>query len=66
MYTWPILDAVPLEYFYSKIANNFQGWMNEIDIYDPETYHITMTRSVYVKLEGKIDLLLRCYHRVLI
>lgn len=28
--------------------------MNEIDSYDPEHYHISMTRSVYVRLEGSI------------
>ncbi|KAL9908239.1 uncharacterized protein ACN427_004004 isoform 2-T5 [Glossina fuscipes fuscipes] len=37
-----------------KTVKSYEGWMNEIDIYDPETYHITMTRSVYVKLEGSI------------
>lgn len=26
--------------------------MNEINNYDPNNYHISMTRSVYIKLEG--------------
>ncbi|KAL8163873.1 UNVERIFIED_CONTAM: Testis-expressed protein 2 [Gekko kuhli] len=29
-----------------------QGWMNEISNYDPETYHATLTHSVFVRLEG--------------
>ncbi|XP_078147955.1 testis-expressed protein 2-like [Centroberyx gerrardi] len=32
----------------------FKGWMNEIVNYDPETYHATLTHSVYVRLEGSI------------
>lgn len=28
--------------------------MNEIANYDPETYHATLTHSVYVRLEGSI------------
>ncbi|XP_034043353.1 testis-expressed protein 2-like isoform X2 [Thalassophryne amazonica] len=32
----------------------FKGWMNEISNYDPETYHATLTHSVYVRLEGSI------------
>lgn len=28
--------------------------MNEILNYDPETYHATLTHSVYVRLEGSI------------
>lgn len=32
----------------------FKGWMNEIMNYDPETYHATLTTSVYVRLEGSI------------
>ncbi|XP_036393170.1 testis-expressed protein 2-like isoform X2 [Megalops cyprinoides] len=30
----------------------FKGWMNEIHNYDPETYHATLTHSVFVRLEG--------------
>lgn len=29
-----------------------KGWMNEICNYDPETYHATLTHSVFVRLEG--------------
>ncbi|XP_053309952.1 testis-expressed protein 2 [Spea bombifrons] len=29
-----------------------KGWMNEIQNYDPETYHATLTQSVFVRLEG--------------
>ncbi|XP_060058544.1 testis-expressed protein 2 isoform X2 [Erinaceus europaeus] len=29
-----------------------KGWMNEISSYDPETYHATLTHSVFVRLEG--------------
>lgn len=30
-----------------------QGWMNEYNReYQPETYHITLTSTVYVRLEG--------------
>lgn len=29
-----------------------QGWMNEIQSYDPEMYHATLTHSVFVRLEG--------------
>ncbi|XP_018430407.1 PREDICTED: testis-expressed sequence 2 protein [Nanorana parkeri] len=29
-----------------------KGWMNEIQNYDPETYHATLTYSVFVRLEG--------------
>lgn len=30
----------------------FQGWMNEMFSYDPETYHPALTHSVFVTLEG--------------
>lgn len=30
----------------------WKGWMNEIQSYDPETYHATLTQSVFVRLEG--------------
>ncbi|KAM6972575.1 testis-expressed protein 2-like [Aplochiton taeniatus] len=32
----------------------FKGWMNEIVNYDPETYHATLTHSVFVRLEGSV------------
>ncbi|CDQ95012.1 unnamed protein product, partial [Oncorhynchus mykiss] len=28
------------------------GWMNEMPVYDPETYHPSLTHSVYATLEG--------------
>ncbi|XP_078257574.1 testis-expressed protein 2 isoform X2 [Rhinoraja longicauda] len=31
-----------------------KGWMNEIYNYDPETYHATLTHSIYIRLEGAI------------
>ncbi|XP_055509716.1 testis-expressed protein 2 isoform X1 [Leucoraja erinacea] len=32
----------------------FKGWMNEIYNYDPETYHATLTHSIYIRLEGAV------------
>ncbi|KAL4657914.1 testis-expressed sequence 2 protein-like isoform X1 [Arapaima gigas] len=32
----------------------FKGWMNEIYSYDPETYHASLTHSVFVRLEGPV------------
>ncbi|XP_008328032.1 testis-expressed protein 2 isoform X2 [Cynoglossus semilaevis] len=32
----------------------YKGWMNEINSYDPEMYHATLTHSVYVRLEGSV------------
>ncbi|XP_069808243.1 testis-expressed protein 2 [Dendropsophus ebraccatus] len=32
----------------------WKGWMNEIQNYDPETYHATLTQSVFVRLEGSM------------
>ncbi|XP_012810144.1 testis-expressed protein 2 isoform X2 [Xenopus tropicalis] len=29
-----------------------KGWMNEIHSYNPETYHATLTHSIFVRLEG--------------
>ncbi|XP_015215625.2 testis-expressed protein 2 [Lepisosteus oculatus] len=29
-----------------------KGWMNEMYVYDPETYHPSLTHSVFVTLEG--------------
>ncbi|XP_074518858.1 testis-expressed protein 2 isoform X2 [Halichoeres trimaculatus] len=34
------------------ILNLTKGWMNEIQDYDPETYHPAMTHSVFATLEG--------------
>lgn len=35
-----------------KQLKTYAGWMNQINNYDPTNYHISMTRSVFVKLEG--------------
>ncbi|XP_068161721.1 testis-expressed protein 2 [Antennarius striatus] len=32
--------------------NNLKGWMNELHDYDPETYHPSLTHSVFATLEG--------------
>ncbi|XP_063739812.1 testis-expressed protein 2-like isoform X2 [Eleginops maclovinus] len=42
----------------------YKGWMNEISNYDPETYHATLTHSVYVRLEGSIIRLSKPNHNV--
>lgn len=38
--------------------------MNEISHYDPETYHATLTHSVYVRLEGSIIRLSKPNHNI--
>lgn len=38
--------------------------MNEISNYDPETYHATLTHSVYVRLEGSTIRLSKPNHNV--
>lgn len=30
----------------------YRGWMNIIETYDPETYSVSQTQSIYVKLDG--------------
>ncbi|XP_023139309.2 testis-expressed protein 2-like isoform X2 [Amphiprion ocellaris] len=42
----------------------YKGWMNEILNYDPETYHATLTHSVYVRLEGSIIRLSKPNHNI--
>ncbi|XP_061685244.1 testis-expressed protein 2-like isoform X2 [Syngnathoides biaculeatus] len=42
----------------------FKGWMNEITNYDPETYHATLTHSVFVRLEGSIIRLSKPNHNI--
>ncbi|KAK7174132.1 hypothetical protein R3I93_001345 [Phoxinus phoxinus] len=44
-------NRVPLDITEPSIH---KGWMNEIYSYDPETYHATLTHSVYVRLEGSV------------
>ncbi|KAB1251168.1 Testis-expressed protein 2 [Camelus dromedarius] len=39
-------------YAYLILPLPHYGWMNEIYSYDPETYHATLTHSVFVRLEG--------------
>ncbi|XP_062976070.1 testis-expressed protein 2 [Elgaria multicarinata webbii] len=43
------LNTEPLDIREPEIL---KGWMNEIHNYDPETYHATLTHSVFVRLEG--------------
>lgn len=38
--------------------------MNEIESYDPDNYHISMTRSVYVKLDGSMLYILSTNARI--
>ncbi|XP_034543805.1 testis-expressed protein 2-like [Notolabrus celidotus] len=42
----------------------YKGWMNEILNYDPETYHATLTQSVFVRLEGSIIRLSKPNHNI--
>ncbi|CAJ1053299.1 testis-expressed protein 2-like [Xyrichtys novacula] len=42
----------------------YKGWMNEISNYDPETYHATLTQSVFVRLEGSIIRLSKPNHNI--
>ncbi|TMS23104.1 Testis-expressed protein 2 [Larimichthys crocea] len=42
----------------------YKGWMNEISNYDPETYHATLTHSVYVRVEGSIIRLSKPNHNI--
>lgn len=47
-----------LRFCYLSLYRNtfaFQGWMNEYpDKYNPESYHICQTQSVYVRLQGNL------------
>ncbi|KAM3624437.1 uncharacterized protein V6R79_023384 [Siganus canaliculatus] len=47
-----------------KEPDIYKGWMNEISNYDPETYHATLTHSVFVRLEGSIIRLSKPNHNV--
>lgn len=38
--------------------------MNEISSYDPETYHATLTHSVFVRLEGSVIRLSKPNHNI--
>ncbi|XP_016999991.2 testis-expressed protein 2 isoform X1 [Drosophila takahashii] len=37
-----------------KTIKTYAGWMNEINSYDPNTFSFTLTRAVYVRLDGCI------------
>ena len=43
---------VILHCFTEEQIKLFQGWMNELSLYNPEDYHINLTHSVFVTLEG--------------
>lgn len=47
---FPMMGRQPVEEH--KSLKVYQGWMNEINNYDPNNYHIAMTKSVFVKLHG--------------
>ncbi|KAM8841856.1 testis-expressed protein 2-like isoform 1-T1 [Synchiropus picturatus] len=47
-----------------KEPDIYKGWMNEISNYDPETYHATLTHSVYVRLEGSVIRLSKPNHNI--
>ncbi|KAM9362650.1 testis-expressed protein 2-like [Symphorus nematophorus] len=47
-----------------KEPDIYKGWMNEISNYDPETYHATLTHSVFVRLEGSIIRLSKPNHNI--
>ncbi|KAG4072891.1 hypothetical protein HA402_002634 [Bradysia odoriphaga] len=48
--TMPVCRVPPVEEH--KQLKTYSGWMNQINNYDPTNYHISMTRSVFVKLDG--------------
>lgn len=48
----PICELPPIEEH--KSLKSYSGWMNEIQAYDPANFHISMTKSVYIKLDGSI------------
>ncbi|KAH8378981.1 hypothetical protein KR009_002405, partial [Drosophila setifemur] len=37
-----------------KTIKTYSGWMNELSSYDPNTFSFTLTRAVYVRLDGCI------------
>ncbi|XP_044313905.1 testis-expressed protein 2 isoform X2 [Drosophila rhopaloa] len=37
-----------------KTIKTYSGWMNEINSYDPNTFSFSLTRAVYVRLDGCI------------
>lgn len=51
----PVCEIPAIEEHQS--LKTYSGWMNEINNYDPANYHSSMTRSVFIKLDGKSDIL---------
>ncbi|XP_017071793.1 testis-expressed protein 2 isoform X2 [Drosophila eugracilis] len=37
-----------------KTIKTYSGWMNEINSYDPNTFSFSLTRAVYIRLDGCI------------
>lgn len=37
-----------------KSIKTYSGWMNQIDAYNPECYHVSDTQSVFVSVEGSV------------
>lgn len=37
-----------------KSIKTYSGWMNQIDSYNPEFYHVADTQSVFVTIEGSV------------
>ncbi|KAH8319289.1 hypothetical protein KR067_002891 [Drosophila pandora] len=37
-----------------KTIKTYSGWMNELNSYDPATFSFSLTRAVYVRLDGSI------------
>lgn len=56
----PVPHQIPKSVFNPN--QSFKGWMNQIEIYDPDSYHVNATRSVFVTLEEK-DLRLQTPNR---
>lgn len=48
----PVLVYLPLILVLLLSLFSTQGWMNETDSYDPETFHPSITHSVHVSLDG--------------
>ncbi|XP_047001749.1 testis-expressed protein 2 [Schistocerca americana] len=47
----PILEVPPVKEY--QPLTKYAGWINEYPgVYDPSTYHISETQTVYVRLEG--------------
>ncbi|XP_034482978.1 uncharacterized protein LOC117788346 isoform X1 [Drosophila innubila] len=51
-YSMPICEIPAVEEH--KTIKTYSGWLNEINSYDPATFSVTMTRSVYVRLDGSV------------